>query len=117
MNISKDDAVAYLAKWRDAGTTVRGVYTTITGNLSIIGKISDLSPASIRITAQGAEMLLYFRATSHFDYKDVRQVATEANKGRVNQYPTVIDIKFSNGDRIVVVEYFNEAEEPDQKAV
>jgi hypothetical protein len=111
MDISKADAVAHLAKWRDAETKVRAVYSTITGNISIVGKISDLSPADIKITGQNAEMLLYFRATSLFDYKDVRQVATDVNKGRVNQYPTVIDIKFNNGDRIVIVEYFDESEQ------
>jgi hypothetical protein len=32
MDISTDDAVAHLAKWRDAETTVRAVYTNVTGN-------------------------------------------------------------------------------------
>jgi len=107
MDISKDDAVAHLAKWRNSDTTVRAVYTTITGNISIIGKISDLSSAAIKISGEKAEMMLYFRATSLFDYKDVRQTATEANKDRLNQYPTVIDIKFNNGDRIVIIEHFD----------
>src|SRR5436853_7838773 len=96
MDISRDDAVAHLAKWRDGDTPVRAVYTTITGNISIVGKISDLSAAAIKISAEKAEMLLYFRATSMFDYKDVRQVVNQTNKDRVNQYPTVIDIKFNN---------------------
>ena len=108
MDISKEDAVAHLAKWRDAGTIVRAVYTTVTGNSSIVGKISDLSQAAIKIAGSGSEMLLYLRATSFFDYKDVRQVPTEANQDRVNKYPTVIDIKFSNGDRLVIAEYFSE---------
>jgi len=106
MDISKEDAIAHLGKWRDAEATVRAVYTNITGNLSIVGKISSLSPSAITIAGSGSELLLYFRATSSFDYKDVRQVPTEANKDRANQYPTVIDIKFSNGDRVVIVEYF-----------
>jgi hypothetical protein len=107
MDISKDDAVAHLAKWHDADTTVRAVYTNVTGNMSIIGTISDLSAAAIKITGSGSEMLLYLRTTSLFDYKDARQVPTEANKDRVNKYPTIIDIKFSNGDRVVIVEYFS----------
>ena len=108
MNISKEDAIAHLGKWRDAQTTVRAVYTSVTGNLSIIGKISSLSESAIKITGDGAEMLLYSRATSMFDYSDARQVPTEANKDRANKYPTVIDIKFGNGDRVVVLEYFSE---------
>jgi len=107
MDISKEDAVAHLAKWHDADTTVRAVYTTVTGNSSIVGKISDLSPAAITIAGSGSAMLLYFRATSSFDYKDARQVPTEANKDQVNKYPTVIDIKFGNGDRVVIAEYFS----------
>jgi hypothetical protein len=107
MDISKDDAIAHLAKWLDAETTVRAVYTSTTGNLSIVGKITSLSPAAIRVAGSGSEMLLYLRATSLFDYKDARQVSTEANKDRANKYPTVIDIKFSNGERLVIVEYFS----------
>ena len=107
MDISKDDAIAHLAKWLDAETTVRAVYTSTTGNLSIVGKITSLSPAAIRVAGSGSEMLLYLRATSLFDYKDARQVPTEANKNRTNKYPTVIDIKFSNGDRVLIVEYFS----------
>ena len=106
MDISKGDAIAHLAKWHDADITVRAVYTTVTGNSSIVGKISDLSLAAIRIAGSGSEMLLYLRATSLFDYKDALQVPTEANKDRANKYPTVIDIKFNNGDRLVIVEYF-----------
>ena len=108
MDISKEDAIAHLAKWHDANTAVRAVYTNITGNLSIVGKISSLSSSAIKITGSGSEMLLYLRATTLFDYKDARQVPTEANKDRENKYPTVIDIKFSNGDRVVIVEYFSE---------
>ena len=106
MDISKDDAVAHLAKWHDADITVRAVYTSVSGTSSIVGKILDLSPAAIKIAGSGSEMLFYLRATSLFDYKDARQVPTEANQDRVNKYPTVIDIKFSNGDRVVIVEYF-----------
>jgi len=108
MDISKEDAIAHLAKWRDADTTVRAVYTNVTGNLSIAGKISGLSPSAIKISGSGSEMLLYLRATSLFDYNDVRQVPTEANKDRANKYPTVIEIKFGNGDRVLIVEYFSE---------
>ena len=99
--------VAVVNKWHDADVTVRAVYTTVSGNSSIVGEISDLSPAAIKIAGSGSEMLLYFRATSFFDYKDAHQVPTEANKDRVNKYPTIIDIKFTNGDRVVIVEHFS----------
>jgi hypothetical protein len=108
MDISKDDAIAHLAKWHNAATAVRAVYTNVNGNLAIVGKISILTSSAITIVGSGSEMLLYLRATSLFDYKDAREVPTEANKDRTNKYPTVIDIKFSNGDRVVIVEYFSE---------
>ena len=107
MNISKADAVAHLAKWRDAGTQVQAIYATITGHLSIVGKIAELSQAALRIKGSGCEMLLYFRETSNFDYKDPLEEPTEANKDRVNKYPTVIEAKFSNGDQLEVTEYFS----------
>jgi hypothetical protein len=52
-------------------------------------------------------MLLYFRETSNFDYKDTRKEPSEANKDRVNKYPMVIEAKFSNGDRVEILEFFN----------
>jgi hypothetical protein len=107
MDISKEDAVAHLAKWHDGDVSVRAVYTNVTGNLSIVGKIAHLSPAEIKIAGSEAEMLLYLRTTSLFDYKDAREILTDANKDRVNKYPTVIDIKFSNGDRVVIAEHFS----------
>ena len=107
MNISKADAVAHLAKWRDAGTEVQAIYATITGHSSIIGKITELSQAALRIKGSGCEMLLYFRETSNFDYKDPREEPTEANKNRVNKYPTVIEVKFSSGDRMEIIEFFS----------
>jgi hypothetical protein len=108
MNISKADAIAHLAKWHAGATAVRATYRTITGSSSVIGQITDLSPAAIKVTGSGAEMLLYFRATSEYDYKDVREPDTATNKGRVNKYPTVIDIKFANGDRLDILEYFGD---------
>lgn len=104
MDISKDDAVAHLAKWRNADTEVRAAYKTVTGNSSIVGKIAELTPASIKIAGSRCELLLYFRTTSTYNYNDVRQAPTESNKDRVNKYPTVIDIKFGNGDRLEIVE-------------
>jgi hypothetical protein len=107
MDISKADAVALLAKWYNAGTQVRAIYATITGNLSIVGQITELSQAAIRITGSGCEMLLYFRETSKFDYKDPREAPTEANKERVNKYPTIIQAKFSNSDQVEIIEFFS----------
>jgi len=51
-------------------------------------------------------MMLYFRTTSEYDYKDNRQPASEDSKNRLSKYPTVIDVKFSNGDRLDVLEFF-----------
>ena len=106
MNISKTDAIAHLAKWREAGTEVRAIYKTITGNLFLVGRIEELSAAAIKITGTGCEMLLYFRSTSEYDYKDVREPVSEANKDRLNKYPTFIDVKFSNGDHLEISEFF-----------
>jgi len=106
MNISKADAIAQLAKWYDSDTEVRALYKTITGSLVVIGKIKELSPASIEIIGNGCELLLYFRDTSEYDYKDALQPVTELNKDRVNKYPTFINIKFSNSDRLEISESF-----------
>ena len=108
MNISRDDAIAQLAKWYDAGTQIRATYTTVTGNSHVVGKIEDLSPSAIKFKGEGCEMLYYFRTTSEYDYKDIREASSEANSKRENKYPTVIDVKFSNGDHLDVRESFND---------
>jgi hypothetical protein len=108
MNISKADAIAHLAKWYDAGTQVRATYRTIAGSSSMAGKIKDLSPAAIKITGSGCEMLLYLRTTAEYDYKDAREPASEANKERENKYPTIIGVKFSNGEHLDIQEFFND---------
>ena len=108
MNISKADAIAHLAKWFDAGTQVRATYRTITGNSFIVGKITDLTPAAITVKGNGCEMMLHFRATSEYDYKDALQPAIEVSKNRKNKYPTVIDVKFNNGDHLDSLEFFED---------
>ena len=108
MNISKADAIAHLSKWRGNETQVRATYRTIAGNSFIVGKIKELNSAAITIAGSGCEMLLYFRMTSEYDYKDVREPASEANRERVNKYPTVIDVKFSNGDHLEILESFDD---------
>src|SRR5215831_18364771 len=108
MNISKADAVAHLAKWFDAKTEIRAVYTTITGNLSVVGRIKELSASGITITGIGCEMRLFFRDTSEYDYRDARQPDTEVNKDRLNKYPTFIGVKFSNRDEVEVSECFQQ---------
>src|SRR5215831_5815356 len=108
MNISKADAIAHLAKWYDAKTEIRAVYRTITGNLSLVGRMTELSASGITITGIGCEMRLFFRDTSEYDYRDTRQLDTEANKDRLNKYPTVIGVKFSNRDELEVSEVFPE---------
>ena len=106
MNISKADAIAHLAKWFDAGKQVRATYKTISGNSSIVGKITELSAAAIKVSGRDCEMMFHFRATSEYDYKDVRQPQSEDNKNRDSKYPTVIDVKFSNGDHLDMREFF-----------
>jgi hypothetical protein len=108
MNISKADAIAHLAKWFAAGTEVRSAHTTVTGRLHIVGKIRELTDAAIKITGKDCEALLYFRSTSEYSYEDTQSPPTEANKDRTNRYPTVIDIKFANGDRLEIIEFFAE---------
>ena len=108
MNISKADAIAHLAKWYAAKTEIRAVYTTITGNLSVVGRIKELSASGITITGTGCEMRLFFRETSEYDYRDARQPDTEASKDRLNKYPTFIVVKFSNRDEVEVSEFFPE---------
>ena len=108
MNISKVDAIAHLAKWYDARTEIRSTHRTVTGNLYIVGQIRELTEAAIKIRGKDCEMLLYFRSTSEYSYEDTRELPTEANKERVNKYPTVVDIKFANGDRVEILEFFKE---------
>jgi hypothetical protein len=108
MNISKEDAVAQLAKWFDAETQVRATYRTIAGNSFIVGKIRELSSASIKVAGSGCEMMFHFRTTSEYDYKDAKQPASEEGKDRQNKYPTVIDVKFSNGDHLDILECFDD---------
>jgi hypothetical protein len=108
MNISKADAIAHLAKWYNAKNEIRAVYRTITGNLSLVGRMKELSASGITITGMGCEMRLFFRDTSEYDYRDVRQADTEANKDRLNKYPTFIAVKFGNGDEVELSEFFPE---------
>ena len=108
MNISKADAIAHLAKWYDAHTEIRLTHTTVIGNLSLVGYISKLTDSAITITGNDCELLLYFRATSEYRYDDNRAIPTEANKERLNKYPTVIGIKFATGDRTEILEFFKE---------
>jgi hypothetical protein len=106
MDISKADAIAQLAKWYNASIPVRVLYQTITGNTCLIGRMSELSPSAVKITGDACEMLLYFRDTSQYEYSDAHEPLTERHNGRTNEYPTIINIKFSNGDRLEVSEFF-----------
>jgi len=106
MNISKADGIAQLAKWYNAGTQIRAIYRTITGNASIVGQMSELAPSLVKITGNACEMLLYFRDSSEYEYSDAREALADGDNGRTNKYPTIINVKFSNGDRLEVSEYF-----------
>lgn len=106
MNISKNDGIAQLSRWYSADTSVRAIYRTIAGSASIIGQMSELSPSAVRITGTGCEMLLYFRDTSEYEYSDVREPVTKANEDLPGRYPVIINVKFSNGDRLEMSEFF-----------
>ena len=106
MNISKADALALLGKWFSAETNVHAFYKTIAGNVMVTGKIAELSSSSIKITGNCSDMLLFFRDTSEYDYKDARLPLNEENRGRRNQYPPLIEVKFRNGERVEISEFF-----------
>ena len=103
MNICKADAIAQLSKWYKSVATVRAVYRTVTGNILIVGEISELSPSAITIRGDGCEMILYFRDTSEYEYNDARAPHTTAVE-QGNRYPIFIDVKFGNGDHLKVSE-------------
>src|SRR5262245_56728017 len=100
MNICKADAIAQLAKWYSVGTTVRVTYRSVTGNILVVGTMTELSPSSIKITGDRSEILLYLRETSEYEYSDAHEPITETQKRRTNKYPTFIGVKFSSGDRL-----------------
>jgi len=102
--ISKADAIAQLAKWHIAETEVRATYRAVTGTTSITGKIRELDHSAIKIAGIDCEMLWYFRETSEYEYEDAREPETEANKERRNKYPIVIDVKFSTGEHLSILE-------------
>jgi len=110
MNISKADAIAHLAKWYDANTQVRVTYSTVTGNVGLTGTIKELTSSAIKLAGGGCEMLLYFRMTSEFEYSDDREPPNEVNLNRSNRYPTVIHVKFSNGEHLYIQEFFTDTQ-------
>ena len=108
MNICKADAIAQLSKWYDAATKVRAVYRSVTGNILIVGRMSELSPATVKIQGDACEMVLYLRDTSQYEYNDAHQPL--ADKGKTNRYPIFIDVKFSSGDHLEVSEFFSNSD-------
>jgi hypothetical protein len=105
MNICKADAIAQLSKWYNTATKVRAMYRSVTGNTSIVGRLSELSASTIKIRGDGCEMVLYFRDTSEYEYKDARAPLSEGRTGQADKYPIFIDVKFSNGDHLEVSEF------------
>jgi hypothetical protein len=101
MNICKADAIAQLSKWYNAGTTVRAIYRSVTGNTSILGRMSK-SPSTIRIRGNQCEMVLYLRDTSDYEYNDSRAPVREGQMEQANKYRMFIKVKFSNGDHLEV---------------
>lgn len=106
MNISKGDALAFLGKWFKAQTEVHAFYTAVTGNIVVTGKISQLTASAIKVAGNGSEMLLFFSDTSEYDYKDTRQSPGQTRTERPNKYPAFIEVKFRNGDRAEISEFF-----------
>ena len=106
MNISKADAIAQLSKWYNAATKVRAMYRSVTGNTSIVGRLSELSLSTFRIRGDECEMMLYFRDTSEYEYNDTRAPLSEGHTEHANKYPIFIKVKFSNGDLLEVSEFF-----------
>jgi len=103
MNISKADGIAQLAKWYRAGTSICATYRSVSGNARIVGRMSELSASAVKITGTDCELVFYFRETSEYEYSDAREVAE--GHGRSNKYPVIINVKFSNGDRLEVAEF------------
>ena len=110
MNISKSDALAYLAKWYNANAEVLAVYRSLTGAFSVVGKLKELSTSEIKIAGTRCEIRLFFSNTSEYDYKDTREPATEANRERLNKYPIFISIQFSNRDCLQISEFFQDVQ-------
>ena len=106
VKISKADAIAHLAKWFDAGTDIRVTQTTVTGRLYIVGKIRELTDASIKMTGKDCEVLLSLKSVSLYGYEDGQ--GPKANDAAPNKYSKVIDIKFAGGERLDIVEFFAE---------
>jgi hypothetical protein len=106
MNINKADAIAQLSKWYNAATKVRAHYRSVTGNILIVGRMSELSPSTVKIQGDACEMVLYLRDTSEYEYNDAHQPFAEGHKGQTNRYPIFIAIRFSSGDHLEVSEFF-----------
>ena len=107
MNICKADAIAQLSKWYNAATKVRAIYRSVTGNISIVGRMSELSPSTVKIQGDGCEMVLYLRDTSQYQYNDAHPPHAEGDKGQTNKYAIFIDVKFSSGEHLEVSEFFS----------
>ena len=105
MNICKADAIAQLSKWYNGATKVRVLYRCVTGNTSMVGRISELSLSTLRIRGDECEMLLYFRDTSEYEYNDALAPLDEGQTEQGNKYPIFIKVKFSNGDHLEVSEF------------
>jgi hypothetical protein len=109
MNICKADAIAQLSKWYNAATKVRAIYRSVTGNILIVGRMSELSPSTVKIQGDACEMVLYLRDTSQYEYNDAHQPFAEGHKGQT-RYPIFIEVKFSSGDHVEVSEFFSNSD-------
>ena len=104
MKISKEDAIAYLAKWYDAGGEVKAVYRTGATRLQLIGIVEELSPAAIKVVAPQAEILVYFGDTATYEYQDGRATDIGGALG-VDKYPIFIEVMVNSAERLEVSEY------------
>ena len=104
MKIPKEDAIAYLAKWYDAGAEVKAVYRTSATRLQLIGIVEELSPTAIKVVAPQAEIVVYFEDTSSYEYQDGRATDIHGAVG-VDKYPIFIEVMVNTAERLEVSEY------------
>lgn len=110
VNICKADAIAQLSKWYNAATKVRAMYRSVTGNIVVVGRMSELSSSTVKIQGDACEMVLYLRDTSQYGYNDAHQSFDGGDQLQTNRYPIFIDVKFSSGDRLEVSEFLSNSD-------
>jgi hypothetical protein len=104
MQITRDEALQIFRKWQEERTVVRAIYARQNGGFMIVGNIADMLAKAIHITGNDCEMLLNLHDVISFDYKDAREAVHGVDEETTKEYPTVIEMNFSNGDRVGILE-------------